>query len=87
MARISIAVILFACSTSLAAADVDWYKDWWDNVYELRIKQQQIDDLSKDREEKCPEKLQRYRDKVQEEPNSEYYKFKLEEWQKKCFVR
>lgn len=87
MARIFSLIALLFLSTVVFAAEDDWYKDWWNNVYELRIKQQQIDDLTKTRDEKCPEKIQRYEQKLREDPKSEYYRFKLEEWRKKCFIR
>lgn len=54
-----------------------WVNDWWKNTYELRIKQQQtVGD--------CPSRLNRYRQKAQENPNSTYYRSKLKKWEQKC---
>lgn len=74
---------LFIISTAHAGG---WVKDWWSNVYELRIEDQQWQDLSESLQKKCPDKLKRYRKLVAENPNSEYYRYKLQSWIKKCYT-
>lgn len=61
-----------------------WVKDWWDNVYELRIEKEQYQKIQEEQQDRCGTKLKWYRDKVREDPTSEYYKYKLETWQDKC---
>lgn len=61
-----------------------WLNDWWKNVYELRIKEQTYEDIVNETEKNCVEKVERYKQKVDENPTSEYYKYKLESWEEKC---
>ena len=58
-----------------------WVNDWWENVVEVQSKEE-IDEETI--EAVCPKKLERYKRKVEEDPKSEYYKYKLESWTERC---
>jgi len=57
-----------------------WVGDWWENVVEVQTEAT----LNKEDADRCEQKLGRYRRKVDEKPDSEYYKMKLEKWTKRC---
>ena len=88
MERISILIAALILTTSVVlAADGKsgtWYNDWWSNVYEQRIEREQYEALKGELKNRCSTKLQWYAKKARENPKSEYYKFKLEQWKRKC---
>ena len=82
MALRAITLILLLFSTPLTASN--WVNDWYENVYEQRIAPQQQQQLADENLTQCEQKLRLYRDKVNEDPNSDYYQYKLEDWTRKC---
>lgn len=61
-----------------------WTSDWWNNVYEQRIEPEQYNEIKKKEKNRCGYKIEWYTKKLKENPNSDYYKFKLEDWKKRC---
>ena len=82
MALRAITLILLLFSTPLVASS--WVNDWYENVYEQRIAPQQQQQIVDENLTRCEHKLQLYKRKVAEKPESEYYQYKLEDWTKKC---
>ena len=82
MALRAITLILLLFSTPLTASS--WVNDWYENVYEQKIAPQQQQQVIDESLTKCQEKLRLYKRKVVEDPNSDYYQYKLETWTNKC---
>lgn len=76
--------MIFAPSVLAMGGDATWYGDWWNNVYELRIEKEQYEKIKEEEKDRCSAKIRWYEEKVQEDPKSEYYKYKLEQWRSKC---
>ena len=77
-------LLLFSSSAFSMGGDGGWVQDWWGNVYEHQVAPQQQQQLLEEELGECGYKLQFYRQKVQEDPNSEYFKYKLEKWTERC---
>lgn len=84
MARYSFLIPLVLLMSSTATAEGGWVKDWYSNVYEQQIAPQQQQMIMEEELGECEAKLYYYRQKVQEDPNSEYFKYKLEKWTERC---
>lgn len=88
MVRTAIIVIALLFSPAALApttvAESGWVGDWWNNVYEQRIDKEQYQQIEKQETNKCDTKIAWYTKLVKKNPNSEYYKYKLEQWQQKC---
>lgn len=61
-----------------------WVKDWWDNVYQTQVKQQQYKKIFEDELKQCHEKIEYYTTAVDKHPKSAYYEMKLKQWTDKC---
>ena len=92
MARLMYFIMIMSLSFGVFAAGAisqeeaengQWVKDWWDNVYELRVEKAE-ENAEQKALTRCEQRLERYKQKIQEDPNSEYYKFKVESWEKRC---
>jgi hypothetical protein len=88
MGRLIILALMFV-SISVATAGGDepessWTSDWWSNVYEQRIEKEQYEQYQQKTLTRCELKIKWYTDKVAEQPDSDYYKYKLESWTKRC---
>ncbi len=84
VSKITIFVVLLSLSTTVnSTPESDWVRDWWENTYEQRIRQEQQTNINKDLS-KCDKKIIRYKNKLKQRPKSEYFKYKLEQWIKKC---
>lgn len=84
MVRSIILTILLTFSLVSSAAGGGWVKDWWNNVYEQKIEKQQYREVLQAEKNKCSTKIKWYEQKLDEQPKSEYYQYKLEHWQDKC---
>lgn len=73
-----IAYTLFFVNLALAGT----VGDWWESVKDLHLNSHRYEQIQQ--MDQCSERLQYYRQKVQENPDSEYFKGKLEKWQERC---
>lgn len=90
MERTTIIAVLVLFASSAFAMDggknVDWYQDWWNNVYEQRIEKEQYQRIEDEAQTRCRTKIRWYEEKVKRYPKSEYYAYKLEQWRSKCLT-
>jgi hypothetical protein len=63
-----------------------WVNDWWDNVYKMRVEKEQYKQIKQESLSKCDTKIKWYNDHHIKDPDSDYYKYKLDDWKKKCNV-
>ena len=57
-----------------------WVDDSWNNA----VQSQTEENLHNERSARCERKIEYYIRKLEKEPDSEYYKVKLEKWIKRC---
>lgn len=86
MERNAIILAVLLLATPAAAMDggkETWFKKWYGQQTEQRVEQrgQQVQQVEKTR---CEIKLDKYRGRVEEDPDSRYYSWKLQHWEKKC---
>lgn len=79
-AGLILASILFATSASAS-----WVQDWYsapqqqqERAVEREQRSQQIE------HQRCIDKLKQYRKALEQHPDSSYYKWKLNTWEKRC---
>ena len=84
MAKRKLLISLVILLSSTASAEGGWVKDWYDNVYEQRIAPQQQQMIMEEELGECGAKLHFYQQKVIDNPDSEYFKYKLEKWTERC---
>lgn len=78
-------ILLFISTTAFAEdAGSSRVQEWWDNTYQQQIAPEQRQQVYDEELEKCSEKLNKYARKVDENPNSIYYNYKLDYWLKRC---
>ena len=83
-------IIAFGLTTSIAqeepvlTAGSQYTKDWWENVYEMRIKKQHYEEIKAETNSRCAKKIVWYKEKLAENPSSEYYTVKLNKWLERC---
>jgi hypothetical protein len=86
MEKLSIIILMLFSTATYAASggDSNWYGDWWENVYEIRVEKEQYEAIQQEHDDQCSARIRWYEQKVDENPTSEYYLYKLEEWYDKC---
>lgn len=78
-------IVLLVLSFSVVAADGStWFDDWWDNVYQQQIEKEQYKQIKEKEKSRCKYKIEWYTKKVQENPQSEYFRYKLDDWKRRC---
>lgn len=82
--RYIVILLAFFTTNAFAGGGGQWVEDWWDNVYEQRIKQEQYKEIEEKNDNKCDTKIQYYETKVSQDPSSEYFRWKLDVWRGKC---
>jgi len=58
--------------------------DWWENVYQTRIKSKQYEQIKTESLDQCSTKISWYSGKILERPNSIFYQQKIEKWNDRC---
>lgn len=86
-----ILIALLALSLPAAASGSSWFgsswfRDWWDNVYQQRIEKEQYRKLKEREKSRCEYKIEWYTKQVQENPRSDYFQYKLDDWKRRCSV-
>lgn len=86
-----ILIALLALSLPAAASGSSWFgsswfRDWWDNVYQQRIEKEQYRKLKEKEKSRCEYKIEWYTKQVQENPRSDYFQYKLDDWKRRCSV-
>ena len=59
----------------------EWYQQWSQTEQRVEQRGQQVQKVEKTR---CEIKLGKYRSRVEENPDSGYYSWKLRYWEEKC---
>ena len=77
-------LFLFSSATFGMSGDGGWVQDWWGNVYEQQVAPQQQQIIMEEELGECAAKLHLYRQKVAEDPDSEYFQYKLDKWTERC---
>lgn len=73
-------IVLLTFSTSAYAV---WFSDWSENVY--RVTKQKYRNIAKESiEDSCSIKIRDYTKLLKDNPESHYYKWKKENWIKRC---
>lgn len=80
MAKLITGTIVALAMASSASGGV--VGDWWQSVKDLHFNSKRYEQIQQ--QDQCAERLHYYQQKVQEDPNSDYFKGKLEKWQDRC---
>lgn len=81
-----LSILLFSIA-SKAAEDftpIQTTKKWWTEQYQRVIKPQQKKEIQQEALKNCDTNIKRYTQKVENDPTSVYYKYKLDKWKKRC---
>ena len=84
MAKFKLLIPVVLLMSSTATAEGGWVQDWYSNVYEQQVAPQQQQIIMEEELGECAAKLHFYRGKVAEDPDSEYFQYKLEKWTERC---
>lgn len=83
MVRMLFVALLFV-SMSTHAEEGGFANEWWEKTYKPRIQTKQRMDIEQEELTHCRSQIRRYKERLELNPGSEYYKWKVEQWTKKC---
>lgn len=58
----------------------EWAQEWWQSYDQ----QEQREQIIKQQDARCPEKLEFYGDKVKERPKNIWYRHQMDKWTRRC---
>lgn len=80
-------VFLFICSIVNAGEPGDWVDEWWNDTYKQNIQQEHKLQSEQREQLKCDRMIVHYQQHLKEDPNSDYYRWKLELWKNRCLLK